>query len=384
MRRLPALILALALSLSLAACGGGEAERETGLSAAQIADAVAAGQPDLDLDAMTGLQQGDEGFADYLERAYGLDAALLEDGAVGHSSGVSAAELTVLRFREAGDAEDARQALMDYVDARLNDFYGYAPAQAALLEEAAVLFRGRYAALLVLPDQEAARADFDRCFDGSLSADDFLPAADGEVELDGRGYVAFHPPNEYDMTPYDTSAILAAWQSGDPSGLSERDGAILAACEAALNALDTDGRTALEQELAVHDWMVLHGDYDWSHAGADALNPYGFLVDGRAICQGYATTFQLFMDLLGVECITVAGASHNSSQDHAWNMVRLDGDWYCVDVTWDDPGNGDQVNHGYFNVTSDFMRDTGHQWDYDAMPEATAPPPPLPAPRPSF
>ena len=78
------------------------------------------------------------------------------------------------------------------------------------------------------------------------------------------------------------------------------------------------------------------------------------------------------MDLLGIECITVVGASFGSSEDHAWNMVKLDGAWYCVDVTWDDPGGGGQAIHRYFNVTSQFMRDTDHQWDYGAVPEATA------------
>ena len=102
------------------------------------------------------------------------------------------------------------------------------------------------------------------------------------------------------------------------------------------------------------------------------LVPLGLLQDGTAICLGYASTFQLLMDLLGIECITVVGASFGSSEDHAWNMVKLDGAWYCVDVTWDDPGGGGQAIHRYFNVTSQFMRDTDHQWDYGAVPEATA------------
>ena len=78
--------------------------------------------------------------------------------------------------------------------------------------------------------------------------------------------------------------------------------------------------------------------------------------------------------------ITVVGASSGSTSDHAWNMVRLEGEWYCVDPTWNDPVGGervspnqwDQVHHPYFNVTSDDMRWTDHQWDYANVPEATA------------
>ena len=100
-------------------------------------------------------------------------------------------------------------------------------------------------------------------------------------------------------------------------------------------------------------------------------------MGGYGNCLGYSTTFQLLMDLCDVECITVVGAAFDSMEDHAWNMVRLDGEWYCVDVTWDDPtmGNGNTnsvVRHRYFNVTSQHMRDTDHQWDYLYVPEATA------------
>jgi transglutaminase/protease-like cytokinesis protein 3 len=82
------------------------------------------------------------------------------------------------------------------------------------------------------------------------------------------------------------------------------------------------------------------------------------------------------MDLAEVECITVVGAAYNSEQDHAWNMVKLDGEWYCVDVTWDNSGDNqsdrDYAIHRYFNVTSAHLRSTDHQWDYENVPEATA------------
>ena len=94
-----------------------------------------------------------------------------------------------------------------------------------------------------------------------------------------------------------------------------------------------------------------------------------------AVCLGYATTFQLLMDMAGVECITVVGASSSSQEDHGWNMVRLNGNWYCVDVTWDANrreygySRGRESDWNYFNVTSDYMAGE-HQWDYANVPEA--------------
>ena len=76
------------------------------------------------------------------------------------------------------------------------------------------------------------------------------------------------------------------------------------------------------------------------------------------------------MDMADIECITVVGAAFYSRENHAWNMVRLNGSWYCADPTWDEGVN--VVTFGYFNVTSDWMAFTDHQWDYSSIPEATA------------
>ena len=182
---------------------------------------------------------------------------------------------------------------------------------------------------------------------------------------------------------YDRQRLLEAWASGDwQTGLAERDRVILQTCADLLAELITGEMTDYEKELAIHDWMLDWGSYDpealstqpGAQPNPDGDNPYGFLVDRVGICTGYASTFQLLMGLAGIECITVRGSSHGGTRDHAWNMVRLDGEWYCVDVTWDDPITSDPVpasaSHLYFNVTSDFLRMTDHQWDETQSPRA--------------
>jgi len=182
---------------------------------------------------------------------------------------------------------------------------------------------------------------------------------------------------------YDHSAVLAAWNGGDAAALSEKNKKILDACGAVIAKLISDDMSDYEKELVIHDWMVTWAGYDMEAASnapdaapdPDNDNPYGLLYKKKAICRGYTAAFQLFMDMLGIECITVEGITTWNNEEHAWNMIRLDGEWYCVDVTWNDPvgGAADRpVSRKYFNVTSQFLRDHDHQWDESGVPEATA------------
>lgn len=181
-------------------------------------------------------------------------------------------------------------------------------------------------------------------------------------------------PSEEGM--YDTTAVANAYISGDTSGLSEYDLAIYNAAAEALNTFYTDGMSAYDAVLAAHDYVVTHVTYDLGELALigsraeESDSPYGALIDGKAICSGYTTTFKLFMDMIGVECITVDGSALD--EVHAWNMVNIDGKWYHVDCTWDDytpDYEGRPAAHIYFLVTDEVMR-REHVWDEDTTPSA--------------
>ena len=205
---------------------------------------------------------------------------------------------------------------------------------------------------------------------------------ESRYEPDFSDRCQFVQPNLDDMSLYDTSAIRAAWKNGDPSPLSNYDKDIFNAAKNVLNRIIKNGMSDLEKEAAVYSWIVNNVNYDWTHQDVlretprESFTPYGGLVNRTAVCLGYATTFQLLMDLAGVECVTVIGAAFSSQEDHGWNMVRLNGNWYCVDVTWDanyreyGVTRGQEKDWVYFNVTSDEMAATDHQWDYANTPEA--------------
>ena len=257
--------------------------------------------------------------------------------------------------------------------------------KAELLANGRSVSAGRYVAMIVSDHTEDAVLLFPRIVNDPDTSGYFRRYIDGlqvakPTDPDYPDRVRFIPPNEEDMSLYDTSAILAAWEARDPSALAGDDREIYDAAEAVLAEIMRDGMTDLEKETAAYGWLTDNVDYDWTLQDALAetdrrsYGPYGGLVNRAAVCLGYAASFQLLMDMCGVECITIVGAAFSSTGDHAWNMVKLNGEWYCVDVTWDANGReqmGADYAWRYFNVTSDEMG-KNHQWDYANTPEATA------------
>lgn len=315
-----------------------------------------------------------------LTTLYGLPEEDWSDAAVYAVGGTDAREIAVIRCVETEDVEDTAAALEQYRQDRAGDFFGYLPEQADLADSGAVLTSQKWVALLICEDVATASSAFTSSAESAASATIFTI-----TETEQNEPVKFDPPNEHDMTLYDTSAIRAAWADGNPDGLQEKDAALYAKCQEIFQALITDDMNDLQKEAALYGWLIQNSAYDESalepetrNGQPGSLDPSGPILEGRGICLGYSTAFQLLMDLAGVECITVVGAARGSTEDHAWNMVRLDGEWYCVDSTWDDPiqtdssSSGITKNYYWFNITSEQMRESDHQWDETAVPEATA------------
>ena len=180
-----------------------------------------------------------------------------------------------------------------------------------------------------------------------------------------------------DVKAYDTTPISEAYKTGETSSLKQYDKAIYDKAVEVLDMIITDGMTDYEKELAVHDYLTNNVSYDQQYLNvfyghdADSETPYGALVKNKAICTGYSTSFQMFMDMLDIPCKTVFGKTNNNS-DHGWNMVKLEGDWYYVDVTWDDPIPETETSamHKYLNATQKLLEDNRHIWDTTGLPKA--------------
>lgn len=107
-----------------------------------------------------------------------------------------------------------------------------------------------------------------------------------------------------------------------------------------------------EKVAFVHDYVALHYDYDHrayieEEKDNAIYDAYGMLTEGIGVCQAYSLLTRYLLRQLGVECECVSSDGLN----HEWNIVKIDGHWYHMDVTWDDrddKGFYGQVSHEFF------------------------------------
>ena len=163
-----------------------------------------------------------------------------------------------------------------------------------------------------------------------------------------------------------TTNISDAYIKNDPSGLSDEDKETYDMAKAVLDQVLKDNMSAYEKELAIYDWMVENIGQGSGHTiampgqNSQAYTPHDVLTSKSAVCVGYATTFRLLANMVGLEVHIV----HNDY--HSWDMVKLDdGEWYQLDIYSDVNG----ARYRNFNMTDEMARN-GHEWDGSSLPEA--------------
>ena len=120
--------------------------------------------------------------------------------------------------------------------------------------------------------------------------------------------------------------------------------------------------TDLETALLIHDYLAANYEYDDAFAtGDDMYTAYGLLVNGTAVCQGYAEAFAYLAMEMGINC----GLCSSETMNHAWNIIEIDGVEYHLDVTFDDPiyDRGGPVYHTNFLLSSDALKANDHEAD---------------------
>lgn len=126
-----------------------------------------------------------------------------------------------------------------------------------------------------------------------------------------------------------------------------------------------------EKEKNIHDYIVKNVQYDTTLTRYSAYNA---LYEGKTVCQGYALLTYKMLKNVGIENRIVSGYGNNGqeTESHAWNLVKLNGNWYQLDCTWDDPVPDvkGRVVYDYYNIPDSKMQ-LDHTWDHSNYPSAT-------------
>ncbi|MBQ4529100.1 MAG: hypothetical protein IJA36_00600, partial [Lachnospiraceae bacterium] len=149
------------------------------------------------------------------------------------------------------------------------------------------------------------------------------------------GYVCF-------TSSKDGNYMKECWIDATATGAAERYQKTLRAIEEVRSRLT--GMSDLEKVLYVHDYIVKNTSYQIDN-GKVAHFAGGVLGDRIGVCDGYAKALNLILELEGIECKKIS----NDIYSHAWSAVKIDGEWYNIDPTWDDTRSAvaGEVSHNF-------------------------------------
>lgn len=125
--------------------------------------------------------------------------------------------------------------------------------------------------------------------------------------------------------------------------------------------------TAIGKLLLANDYLCVNFEYDTSYS---IYSPDEMLSKGKGVCQAYMLLYRAVLNELGIRNDTATSDAMN----HTWNMVYLDGSWYHIDVTWNDPLSDRPLGafHDNFLRSDSGIRSTGHHdWDFSTAASST-------------
>ena len=148
----------------------------------------------------------------------------------------------------------------------------------------------------------------------------------------------------------------------------------------------TEDTSDYDAVKTVYENIIKLTDYDHiglkkEDSGKSSVKPddlrsvYGVLVNRKAVCAGYAKTTQYLLNRLGIECTYVSGTTNDDGR-HAWNLIKLEGEYYFMDTTWDDRSSTDASKSTSREITYNYFCITTAEMNLDHTPDTTIPLPP--------
>lgn len=227
-----------------------------------------------------------------------------------------------------------------------------------------------------LSDQEGARAAI---INGFLEKKGNIPLSSFNVEASALREMAYEIADKDGENPYGISILACNEQAGRRAlniqvtylmgiGIAEYETneEIRRMADEVVKQVVTSGMDEFETAKALHDWVVLNCKYDkrlyTGNMPDISYTAYGVFEHGTAVCAGYA---KAYLALLESACVEAEYVTGNTTRGyHGWNVVKIDGEWYHVDTTWDDPTPDREgyVRYNYFLKSDNYMLNDHGPW----------------------
>ena len=208
-----------------------------------------------------------------------------------------------------------------------------------------------------------------------------------DIKISMQNLFLDHPEIFYVKTNYTVSTVdlikgkrvevLLEYTVADKNELDNKINEVSTVLDELVN--EAKGKDIFEAELYLHDKIATMCKYyryeNIEDIPEECHSIYGCVVNKSAVCDGLSKTLQIALDKLGIESILVSGSIQD--QLHAWNLVKLEDEWYHVDITSDKSLDKDfnddssVVIHSYFNITDEKILKTNAIEDKQLLPKAT-------------
>lgn len=186
------------------------------------------------------------------------------------------------------------------------------------------------------------------------------PLNEKEIRVTLSAFKNDHPEifwlsNQFSYIPDDMTEVQL-YSDISPKEINRKSDELITAVRFFINKIPA-GLSEFERELEIHDLLLHTCSYNENvESTSDDWRPfsiYGALVEGSAVCEGYSRAMQYLLSIFGIECNTINGLAQDNP--HQWNVVKIDGQWYHLDATWNDTTDK-SIYYDYFNVSDSVIK----------------------------
>lgn len=188
------------------------------------------------------------------------------------------------------------------------------------------------------------------------------------------GYAGYLDNVQYNTTG--NNVVLHFNYKAGKDGFISQINSVNSKVQSIVSSVIKQGMNDYEKELALHNYVVNNTVYDYKNLELnsipdDSFTAYGVFAKKIAVCQGYSEAMYRLLNAAGVNNKIITGTANGVP--HAWNLVSINGAYYHLDATFDDPvsQSGNLLSFNYFNVT-DTQISRDHSWTKNNYPTCTS------------